>query len=120
MHILRSLTDSNAEGSKANAVSIYVGDSTTDLPCLLAANYGIIMKNSDAWPDSSLNKTIESTNPPLKALYTDCDAFLKLRADEIPRKDTSETAGVLIRVDDWIQALEVVKHIQSHSAPTSS
>ena len=120
LHILRSLTDSNAERSKEKAVSVYVGDSTTDLPCLLAAHYGLIMKNSDAWPDSSLNKTIESTNPPLKALYTGCEAFLKLRADEIPRKDDSETAGVLIRVDDWTQALAVVKHIQSHSAPTSS
>lgn len=92
--------------SQAAALKVYVGDSTTDLPCLVTADYGLIMKPEGEFAGSSINKTIQSTQPPIKKLFTDHTGFLS---------HTGAIAGegaVLIRVDDWTKALEVIKKIQ--------
>ncbi len=91
------------------AVKVYVGDSTTDLPCLVNASFGLIMKPKDEYDGSSIGKVISKTKPPVKAFYRDYEEFLTSHNKE--RVDEKE-GGVLIRVDDWTQALEVIRHIQ--------
>lgn len=92
------------------AVKVYVGDSTTDLPCLVNADFGLVMKPKDEYEGSSIGKVISQTKPPIKAFYGDHEEFLTSHKKEDNEKD----GGVLIRVDDWTQALEVIRHIQEH------
>ncbi|SPO22114.1 uncharacterized protein UTRI_02119_B [Ustilago trichophora] len=110
--VMQALSDSSGEGVKR----VYVGDSTTDLPCLVAADFGLVMKARDQWEDSSVRKVIEGTKPPVKRLYEEYEEFLKADADE---KEQEGEGGVLVRVDDWTQALEVIKKIQERMTPAS-
>lgn len=104
LNIMRSATESHG------GFKVYVGDSTTDLPCLVAADFGLIMKPKEEFEASSIGKMINQTKPPIKRLYEDHMEFL----NEEESQGEGE-GGVLIRVDDWNQALEVVQKIQSRT-----
>ncbi|CCF53051.1 hypothetical protein NDA11_005601 [Ustilago hordei] len=96
-----------ALAKEEEVVKVYVGDSTTDLPCLVNADFGLVMKNKDGFEESSIGKTIARAKPPIKKLYKDHTDFLQ--AGE------KEEGGVLIRVEDWTQALDVIQKIQELS-----
>lgn len=100
----------------SSEVSVYLGDSTTDLPCMLAAQYGLIVKPQAEFEGASISKVIAQTKPPIRKLYRDAQEFVEsfTRDDAEARK---EGEGLLIRVDDWTQALEVVRHIQQMHQP---
>lgn len=99
LEIMQALAKEDGE----KVAKVYVGDSTTDLPCLVNADFGLIMKKKDRFEESSIGKTIARVKPPIKKLYDDHTDFLQTEQKE---------GGVLIRVDDWTQALEVIKKIQ--------
>ncbi|EST07857.1 Ysc84 actin-binding domain protein [Kalmanozyma brasiliensis GHG001] len=92
-------------------VKVYVGDSATDLPCLVNADFGLIMKPNESFDESSIYKVIQRTGPPVKKLYREVKEFVESYA----KTETEDKEGaVLVRVDDWTQALEVIQHIQEH------
>ncbi|SJX62015.1 uncharacterized protein SRS1_10642 [Sporisorium reilianum f. sp. reilianum] len=99
---------------REGGVSVYVGDSTTDLPCLVEAQYGLLMKRADAFGASSIAGVIETCNPPIRTFYKDYREFLGTH-----KLDTQQQGGTLIRVDDWTQALHVIQHIQTLHSPDS-
>ncbi|PWY98519.1 DUF500-domain-containing protein [Testicularia cyperi] len=113
--IVRSLLSSNpdsvpqetSDDAKTTAtapekLSVYIGDSNTDLPSLLEAKYGILMGSN-----ASLLETIDRVG--LSHKLTSLDQF-------DPANDASGES-TLIPVEDWNQALEVLKKI--HGAHTS-
>lgn len=93
------------------STTVYVGDSSTDLPCLVNAHYGLLIKPSDQFEQSSINQTLQRVHPPISKLYKHHDEFVKQHSVQ-ESKDKQRNGGVLIRVDDWEQALEVIKKIQ--------
>ncbi|TKY87320.1 hypothetical protein EX895_003997 [Sporisorium graminicola] len=95
------------------SVSVYVGDSSTDLPCLLAAHYGLLMKPKNEFEGSSISSVLETTKPPIRTFYADHTEFVNSHTPEqTGAAEGGEKEGTLIRVDDWTQALEVIQHIQ--------
>ncbi|SPO23440.1 uncharacterized protein UTRI_02119 [Ustilago trichophora] len=112
LSVMQTLSKSHEKA----VTTVYIGDSTTDLPCLVAANFGLVIKPKDQWQESSVRKVIEKTMPPVKKLYEHAEQFFKTDADE---KVNEIDGGVLIRVDDWIQALKVIKKIQERLTTAS-
>ncbi|CDS82357.1 uncharacterized protein SPSC_03176 [Sporisorium scitamineum] len=98
---------------KGPGPNVYVGDSTTDLPCLIEADYGLIMKPRHEFETSSISTIIDQTKPPIKKLYGDAKEFLDTYTrNEVEAEKDGEKKGLLIRVDDWTQALVVIQRIQ--------
>ncbi|GAC76882.1 uncharacterized conserved protein [Moesziomyces antarcticus T-34] len=112
-HIRTAHDKMRVMNQRATATTVFIGDSTTDLPSMLSAHYGIVMKNMADFKDSSINRCIQTTKPPLTKLYTDHTEFL----DQIASIE-AEKRGVLVRVDDWIQALAVIQAIERHTSST--
>ncbi len=112
-HIRTAHDKMRVMNGRATATTVFIGDSTTDLPSMLSAHYGIIMKSETDFEASSINTCIQTTRPPISKLYTDHTEFL----DQIATID-ADKRGVLVRVDDWIQALAVIQAIEKHSSST--
>lgn len=98
--------------------SVYVGDSTTDLPCLLAASVGIIMGKN-----ASLQHSLQRLGLEDRLVEQEAWAAVKEKlADGAWRiKEVDTTAKddygeqlkreeiILIRVDDWRQGTEILE-----------
>ena len=114
LHIMNQIPES----PRPNTLKVYVGDSATDLPCLVNADYGLIMKPTNDFDASSINKVIQHTKPPVKTFYTHFQDFLQsplTNSEHYEDAPASHHRSVLIRIDDWTQALAVIQHIQEQS-----
>lgn len=96
---LSSVQIQNAASSAP--VSVYIGDSNTDLPCLLRVDYGLLMGGNE-----SLLSTIRRVG---------LGSSLVSAAD-FQVGHSRERTPVLITVQDWNEALDVLKRIHYASA----
>lgn len=94
-HKLSVMKQEIASLAEEDCVTVYVGDSNTDLPCLLHSDWGLIMGDN-----SSLQRTIENTGLSEKVVTA-----------EDWRIDVEEQR--LIKVKDWTDALHVVSQIMN-------
>ncbi|EPQ28262.1 uncharacterized protein PFL1_04089 [Pseudozyma flocculosa PF-1] len=119
---LRSRSAPSSSSSFKAPVTVYVGDSNTDLPCLLEARYGLLMGGNE-----SLKATIARVG--LQEKLQDAEEWLKIQEGEDGGKDTdtgdtetdTDMQNTLIAVRDWDEAVKVLERILArHSAQTDN
>ncbi|KAK0549561.1 Eukaryotic translation initiation factor eIF-1 [Tilletia horrida] len=94
--------ESGSYSDQGDVITVYVGDSMTDLPCLLHANIGILIGNK-----TSVLEGLE----PLGVVCVDADSCLtRLRQEGITMLGSglgSTKAHQLVLVSDWTQAARI-------------
>lgn len=89
MRVMNELTALEIEGE----ITVYVGDSTTDLQCLLSADVGVCIRN--AGETSGEQRELEQT---LRTLGVGCQWIGRMNPDDLnpkPRQDASEIGNRL-------------------------
>ncbi|CAD6917833.1 unnamed protein product, partial [Tilletia controversa] len=104
LDVLRSLVHPASGTTTATTITIYVGDSSTDLPCLLHAHIGILIGNKH----SMLTKL-----DGLGVVVENVDAFLE-RWQEMGRRALGGGIGStqeprLVGVADWVDVLRIFR-----------